>query len=60
MLFDIIFDARKFWRIFVLAILKTNPFKIWTFRPFLYVSETTRTNCFKISSHNLHNVCNKV
>ena len=26
MLFDIIFDARKFWCIFVLAILKTNPF----------------------------------
>ena len=55
---------------FILVILKTNPFfptcisatsiKIWTFSAFLYISETTRTNFFKISSHNLHNVYNKV
>ena len=35
-------------------------FRIWTFSAFLYISETTRTNFFKISSHNLHNVYNNV
>ena len=34
-------------------------FRIWTFSAFLYISETTRTNFFKISSHNLHNVYQK-
>ena len=64
------FDARKFGHIFVLAILKINPFshhlyksnfvQNWTFSAFLYISETTRTNFFKISSHNLHNVYKNV
>ena len=46
------FDARKFWCIFVLAILTTNPFShhlSWCdfiqnldFLPFLHISETTR------------------
>ena len=43
------FVARKFCCIFVLAIVKTNPFShhlsksnfIWTFSAFLYISETT-------------------
>ena len=31
-----------------------------TFTAFLYISETTRTNFFKIKSHNFRNVCNNV
>ena len=55
-------DARKFWCIFVLAVLKTNPFshhlskcnfiQNWTFSAFWYNSE--------IPSDNPHNVCNNV
>ena len=68
--FSFSFDRNsKFWFIIVLAIIKTNPFshhlskcnqsfKIWTFSAFLYISETTRTNFFKISSNNLHNAYN--
>ena len=49
------FDARRFWCIFVHAILKTRflttcisatSFKIWTFSAFMYFSETTRTIFF--------------
>ena len=64
------FDARKFWYIFVLAIFKltrflttcksATSFKIWTFRAFLYISETTGTIFLKIASHNLHSVYNNV
>ena len=60
----------KFWYIFVLAILKTNlpshhlskcNFILnYAFSAFLYISETTRTNFFKMKSHNLHNLCNNV
>ena len=55
------FDARKFWCVFVPAILKTNPFshhlskynfiKIWTFSAFWYISEANRTNLFQKSLH---------
>ena len=34
--------------------------RIWAFSVFLYISETTWTNFFKISSHNLHNVYKNV
>ena len=34
--------------------------KIWIFSPFLYISETTRNNFLKISSHNLHNIYNNI
>ena len=64
------FDVRKFWWIFVLAILKANSFshhlykcnfiQNLNFYAFLYINETTPTNFSKISSHNLHNVYNKV
>ena len=35
-------------------------FKICTCSAFLYISETTCTNFYKIASHNLHNVYNNV
>ena len=68
MLLNIIFRCRKFSCIFVLAILKTNPFPrhlykcnfIQNLALFLHVSETIPTILLKISLHNLHNVYNKV
>ena len=36
--------------------LSATSFKIQTSSAFLYISEKTRTNFLKISSHNLHNV----
>ena len=41
---------------FLTTSISATSFKMWTFSAFLYISETTRTNFFKISSHNLHNV----
>ena len=45
---------------FLNTCIRATTFKIWTFSTFLYISETTRTNFLKISSHNLHNVYNNV
>ena len=36
---------------FLTTCLSATSFKIWTFSAFLYISETTRTNFFKIFSH---------
>ena len=40
--------------------ISATSLKIWTFSAFLYISETTRTNFFKISPLYLHNVNNNV
>ena len=45
---------------FLTTCISATSFKIWTFSAFLYISETTLTNFFKISSHNFHNVYNNV
>ena len=45
---------------FLATCITATSFKIWTFSALLYISETTRTNFFKISSHSIHNVCNNV
>ena len=55
------FSFLRSWKLtrFLTTCLIATSFKIWTFSGFLYISETTRTNVFKISSHNFHNVYNK-
>ena len=45
----------KLTRFFTTCISETS-FKIWTFSAFLYLSETTLTIFFQISSHKLRNV----
>ena len=52
------FSFFRSWKLslFLTTLISATSFKIWTFRAFLYISETTRTNFFKICSHNLHNV----
>ena len=41
---------------FLITCLSATSFQRGTFSAILYISETTRTNFLKISSHNLHNV----
>ena len=45
---------------FLTTCISATSVRIWTFSAFLYISETTRTNFFKISSHNIHIVYNNV
>ena len=56
-----VFSFLRSWKLtrFLTTCLSATSLKIWTFSGFLYISETTRTNVFKISSHNFHNVYNK-
>ena len=57
-----VFSFLRSWKLtrFLSTCISETSFKIWTFSAFLYIAETTRTNFFEISSHNLHNVYNKV
>ena len=50
------------WKLtrFLTTCISATSFRIWTFSAFLYISETTRTNFFKISSHDLHNLYQNV
>ena len=53
-----VFSFLRSWKLtrFLSTCISETSFKIWTFSAFLYIAETTRTNFFKISSHNIHNV----
>ena len=57
-----VFSFLRSWKPtrFLTTCTSATSFKIWTISAFLFISETTRTNFFKISSSNLHNVPNNV
>ena len=57
-----VFSFLRSWKLtrFLTTCISATSFRIWTFSAFLYISETTRTNFFKISSRNLHNVYKNV
>ena len=50
------------WKLtrFLTSCISATSFEIWTFSDFLYISERTRMNFFKISSHNLYDIYNNV
>ena len=49
----VVLSLLRSWKLtrFLTTCISATSFRIWTFSAFLYISETTRTNFFKISPH---------